>query len=146
MFLKRLRSFARLPRGERWLALRAMGWLAVARVGLHVLPFRRLHGFIAPPSLPCVPPRVEWPRAVRRALSRASRTLPGSSCLAQSLVAERLLVQGGHPAQLSIGVSRDAGPSGARVDLDAHAWVESGGLLVTGDYPHDRYQVLGSLR
>ena len=87
----------------------------------------------------------DWPRAVRRAGQRAARTLPGSSCLARSLVAELLLRRGGHPATLRIGVA--ALPvaevvGAARADLDAHAWVESGGLLVAGDADLDRYTEL----
>lgn len=59
-------------------------------------------------------------------------------------MAERLLRQGGHSARLSIGVADAAPPGESRVTLDAHAWVESGGVLVTGDDPRGRYRVLAT--
>lgn len=74
---------------------------------------------------------------IRRAMERASRTLPASSCLARSLAAELLLRERGVPARLSIGVA-DRKP-GAPLALDAHAWVESEGLVVVGDSELERY-------
>jgi len=85
-----------------------------------------------------------WPLAVRRAVLRAARSLPASSCLAQSLVAERLLRRGGSDARLTIGVAPVSAANAERVTLDAHAWVESGGVLVTGDDPHERYRILAT--
>ncbi|MFI5246196.1 MAG: lasso peptide biosynthesis B2 protein, partial [Gemmatimonadales bacterium] len=141
MFLTRLRSFSRLPAGERRLAARAIAWLVVTRTALHVLPFDRLHTLLAGRPRAGAPVPDDGPLAVRRAIVRASRALPASSCLAQSLVAERLLREGGHGARLSIGVAAADRSHEARVGLDAHAWVESGGVLVTGDDPHGRFQV-----
>lgn len=148
MFLTRLRNFAALPAREQRLALTAIAWLALTRVALRVVSFNRVHALVAGPDV--APTRTtaargdDGPRAVRRALLRASRSLPGCTCLAQSLVAERLLRRGGHAARLSIGVADTALPGDARVTLDAHAWVESGGVLVTGDDPHGRYRVLAT--
>ena len=124
--------------------MRAVVWLALTRGGLRLLPFDRLHAVIGgrPPARAHTDSA--WPRAVRRAVLRASRSLPGSSCLAQSLVAERLLRHGGSRARLSIGVADAQAGDAARVVLDAHAWVESGGVLVTGDDPHNRYRVLAT--
>ena len=147
MFLNRLGNFARLPAAERSLALRAMGLLAVTRAALRLLPFDRAHALIAGAPRRAAPAGGDLPRTVRRAVLRAARSLPGSSCLAQSLVAERLLRAGGGAARLSIGVALRGDAAldpHMRVGLDAHAWVESGGVLVTGDDPHDRYRVLAT--
>jgi transglutaminase superfamily protein len=144
LFLTRLASFARLPAAERRLALRAIALLAATRVALRLLPFDRAHALIAGAARHAVPSGDDLPHAVRRAVIRAARSLPGSSCLAQSLVAERLLRAGGRAARLSIGVAAPDDAATARIGFDAHAWVESGGLLVTGDDPHDRYQVLAT--
>jgi hypothetical protein len=124
--------------------MRAIVWLALTRAGLRLLPFDRLHTMVAGRPPGAAPADDAWPRAVRRAVLRASRSLPGSSCLAQSLVAERLLRHGGSRARLSIGVAHAQAAGVPRVTLDAHAWVESGGVLVTGDDPHDRYRVLAT--
>jgi hypothetical protein len=148
LFLTRLRSFARLPRGERGLALRAIGWLVVVRAGLVLVSFTTLRSFTRRGVRPAQTPRAEWPMLARRAVLRASRSLPGTTCLAQSLVAERLLRAGGCDARLSIGVAAAVIAGGStdsrRRSLDAHAWVESGGVLVTGDDPHERYELLAS--
>jgi hypothetical protein len=144
LFLTRLRSFLRLPAAERRLAARAIAWLVITRVGLRLFSFNRVHALTAGRSRDGARSREDWPRAVRRAILRASRSLPGSSCLAQSLVAERLLREGGRGARLSIGVANRDGSIASRITLDAHAWVESDGVLVTGDDPHERYQVLAT--
>jgi hypothetical protein len=142
--LRRLRSFAALSALERGLALRAIGWLALTRAALVLVSFGRLRRWVERGDLPRRPSApADWPRSVRRAVSRAARTLPGSTCLAQSLVAERLLRAGGHAARLTLGVAR--GPvSGAERGLDAHAWVESGGVLVAGDAELERYTQLAT--
>lgn len=77
---------------------------------------------------------------MRRAVQRAARALPGSSCLAQTLAAMALLRAGGAPALVTIGVSTQAPDGGP--GLDAHAWVHSGDTLVAGDGPIDRYSTL----
>jgi len=141
LFLTRIRSYSRLPAAEKALAVRAIFSLAFVRVALRLLSFDRVHALMAGQSAPGARSGDAWPLAVRRAVLRASRSLPGSSCLAQSLVAERLLRRGGSQARLTIGVA----PADAqRVTLDAHAWVESGGVLVTGDDPHERYRILAT--
>ena len=141
--LRRLRSFAALCTLERRLALRAIGWLALARAALILMSFARLRRWAETRDPPPRAAETDWPHHVRRALSRAARTLPGSTCLARSLVAERLLRAGGHAARLTIGVAR--GPlSGAERTLDAHAWVESGGVLVAGDAELERYTHLAT--
>jgi hypothetical protein len=148
LFLTRLRSFARLPRGERGLALRAIGWLVAVRAGLALVSFTRLRSLTGRGVRRGTSPVPEWPVLVRRAVARASRSLPGTTCLAQSLVAERLLRAGGCDARLSIGVAPAVISGGSnrssREPLDAHAWVESGGVLVTGEDPHERYELLAS--
>lgn len=131
MALKRLSSLARLPAREQWFALRALGTMAAIRLALWLLPFGKLRALVdrvataapAPQALP--DPVVAG--AVRRAVNRAARTIPGSVCLAQALTAELLLRRDGQPARVSIGVALDGKP------LAAHAWVESAGVLVTGD-------------
>jgi hypothetical protein len=148
LFLTRLRSFARLPGAEQRLALRALIWIVFVRGGLVLFKFTRVRGLVSGPLRSETARRADWPAMVRRAVLRASRSVPGTTCLAESLVAERLLRAGGCDARLSIGVAHAivaGAPAGvARNALDAHAWVESDGVLVTGDDPHERYEVLAT--
>lgn len=143
--LRRFGSFVRLTSGERRLALQAVAWLVVARVALRVMTFSTIRQFVDSQSGSSAATDSDWPLAVRRAGQRAARTMPASSCLARSLVGELLLRRGGHPATLRIGVAAlpvaEAGGT-TRAELDAHAWVESGGLLVAGDADLHRYTEL----
>jgi hypothetical protein len=126
--LSRLRSFNRFPASEQWFALRALGTLALVRLALWVLPFGSLRALVERLArAPLTTADPAYARAVRRAVDRAERSIPGSACLAQALTAEILLRRAGQAARVSIGVAPDGTP------IDAHAWVESAGVLVTGD-------------
>lgn len=123
------------------MAVRAILRLATMRGILRFAPFDRVRRFIDSRPRGTTPPD---PRAaaltVRRAMSRAERTLPGSTCLARSLAAEWLLGEHGLGAKLSIGVA--TATPGAALPLDAHAWVESEGLIIAGDGELARYAAL----
>ncbi|HVZ48212.1 MAG TPA: lasso peptide biosynthesis B2 protein [Gemmatimonadaceae bacterium] len=136
--LHRIRTAAALPRTEFQLTLRAIGALAAARVLIALVGFRRLRGFVgvAPPR---ARPDAAYARMVRRAVDRAARTIPGSKCLAQALVATRLRRAGGVPGDLTIGVVK-AGTA----TFEAHAWARSGDMIVTGDPDLSRYTELAT--
>lgn len=126
--LRRAGKLTTLPSGERALALQALGTLSVVRLLLWVLPFRHVRAVVDRwASAPTGETDLAIARAVRRAVDRAARTITGSDCLPQALTAELMLRRAGLPARVSIGVA-----SNGKL-LSAHAWVESAGLLVTGD-------------
>ncbi|MHB1312595.1 MAG: lasso peptide biosynthesis B2 protein [Gemmatimonadaceae bacterium] len=126
--LPRIRSLGALPAGERRLALQALGTLSVVRLLLRLYPFGRVREIVDRwAAATGAAPDATFAGAVRRAVDRAARTIPGSSCLPQALTAELMLRRAGRSARVSIGVAPDGQP------LDAHAWVESAGILVTGD-------------
>jgi hypothetical protein len=66
-------------------------------------------------------------RRVARAMRLTSRLVPGATCLTQALAAQILLGQRGYHLQLRIGVAKDGGGR-----LEAHAWLESQGMVVIG--------------
>lgn len=136
--IRRLSTLIGLPRAERTIALRALLVLAAVRAALAALPFRRVRAVVdALAGRRSAIADESEARAVRRAVDRAARTVPGSACLAQALAAEILLRRAGCPAHVRIGVAPDGRP------LDAHAWVESAGVVVTGDADDlHRYQTL----
>jgi hypothetical protein len=119
-----------------------MGWLLVARAAVATAGLDRFKRWIDA-GVPRTPAAADWRWRVRRAMSRASRTVPGSSCLVQALAAYALLRRGGHPAELSIGVAR-ATRNGA--PIDAHAWVSCGDLVVTGDSELASFTELAQVR
>ena len=69
------------------------------------------------------------------------RYMPGvGTCLTQALTARVLLARRGHPALLRIGVVK-----GEEGQLQAHAWLESGGRVVIGGSELERYVPLVAL-
>jgi hypothetical protein len=80
--------------------------------------------------------QVGW--AVRAA---ARRTPWESNCLAQAIAAKWMLQQRGIPSTLTLGVAKDReNPS----NLDAHAWLDCGGEILTGRRGHQRFTVIST--
>jgi hypothetical protein len=137
-FLRRLRNLTRLTAAERRLAVSAVGTLALARVALATAEWPRVRRLVDSAGgrgpLKDDPP---YARAVSDAMLRAARLMPGARCLPQALAAEVMLRRAGRSARTSIGVALDGAP------LAAHAWVESAGVMVTGDIADlGKYQTL----
>ncbi|MDP1891184.1 MAG: lasso peptide biosynthesis B2 protein [Gemmatimonadaceae bacterium] len=137
MTAHRLASFFRLPASERRLAARALATLAIVRLALFLIPFPLARKGVDRWSGDGQreTPNPATAEAVRRALERAARTLPGSACLAQALTAEVLLRRAGQSVEVSIGVAPGVAPGASSVRnlLNAHAWARSAGVLVAGD-------------
>ena len=136
--MKRLFKFFRLPATDRSLLVKAAFIVGAVRLGLWGLPFRTLRRLLArvaqqPAGLHQACPERSR-RADRSSLDRiawavtvASRYVPAASCLTQALATQVLLGRRGHPACLRIGVEK-----GEEGQLQAHAWVESDGMVVIG--------------
>jgi hypothetical protein len=132
---------------EPWLLGQAVLAMAAARLGLSVLSFgtfRRVFE-IGPPQGPrrdATPADATdaTPRAVIRAVTRAGRIVPRSTCLVQAVAARTLLTRRQQPAELRIGVARsDAGR------LEAHAWLERDGRVILGGPTTERFAPLPAL-
>jgi hypothetical protein len=138
----RLASFLGLPPAERRLIVAAAGLLAGIRIGLWVLPFRRVHA--AARSLANGPrPRDGGGPPVERivwAVGAADRFVPRTTCLVRALAAQTLLARFGHASQLRLGV---AGGSGRL--FEAHAWLERDGRVLIGGPVEGRYVPLPAL-
>lgn len=120
--LARLRA---LTRAERRALATAAFLLAPCRLGLRVLGFARMKSWVEREPVAAAGPRALSCGAAARMVDAAARHLPFSStCLDRSLLLTWMLRRSGHGAELLIGV-RVAGDS-----LEAHAWVECGGLPV----------------
>ena len=115
-------------------------WLAAIKLGLTLLPYRKLRSLVdrvasATRSLrntpPASPERIAW------AVERASHYVPGATCLTQALVAKVLLERYGYSTLVRVGFTRTNGA----LPL-AHAWVESDGRVVLGGSDLRRYTPL----
>lgn len=130
-----------LSGAERRLLLVAGSTVLAVRIGLYLLPFRRLHELARRPALP--PARasgVHAPERIAWAVAAAARLVPRASCLTQAVAAQRLLERAGHPVQLRMGVGKDEGGG-----VIAHAWVERDGTVLIGDIGLEQYTPLPAL-
>jgi Transglutaminase-like superfamily len=140
-------KFIRLGRRDRALALVAARTLAVNWIGLRTIGFTavkrraarvtgsnpRAHSWCGPPPRRLVSPpsveRISW------AVRAASRFIPnGSNCLLRALATQSMLGRFGYRSELRIGV-RKADDGG----IAAHAWLESGGAVVIGEFELEHY-------
>ena len=123
--------------------LEAVLWLALARLGLLILPFHRLAPWLGAHMAQTgraldtraegLAQEVGW--AVRAV---ARRTPWESACLAQAIAAKAMLRRRGLPSTLYLGVARDEARR-----LTAHAWLRCGAEVITGgDY--SEYAVISS--
>jgi hypothetical protein len=128
--LTRIQKFVQLQRPERWLLLRALVLLAVVRLSLRLLPFDTLERLLSKLMTVDADAGKQQELSVERriwAVQTASRYIPHATCLTQALTAQVLLGLGGIPACVRIGVSK-----AATEELEAHAWLESGGEVLLG--------------
>jgi hypothetical protein len=114
----------RLSSQDRRDAARALGWLVVVHAGLRLLPYRRVRAFVnaVAPRGPAISPE-----ACGRAVARASVLFPPAQCLSRALAAECLLRRAGKTTDLKFAAGFDQSHA-----LQAHAWLECDGAVVTG--------------
>lgn len=120
--------------------------LGLARLAISTLAFKRLVSRLGVsvgvhPWLPLVEPgqenRARW---IGQVVRQAARVTPwDSNCFPQTVVARVLLGWYGVPYCVFFGVRRKA-EDGA---FDAHAWVASGRIRVTGGFGFSHYTVVG---
>lgn len=112
------------PRDVAWL-LRCLLIVAIMRIALSLLPYRRIGRWIpAPAGAPANDDdvyRVAW------GVAAVAKLIPHASCLTQALAGQYLLAKAGHPATIQIGVARE---KDGRVS--AHAWLLHGDRIVLG--------------
>src|SRR5579859_7501325 len=143
-------KFARLPFSEKLLILRALAVVAAVKTGLITVGFaavRRVTSAQAKPSLdrsgkPAAVPnptprenRHPSPDTIAQAVEAASLRIPGGrNCLVRALATEYLLHRYCYPCELRIGAKR-----GQAGEFTAHAWLESGGRVLIGDFELKSY-------
>lgn len=136
--MKRIAKFFALSAPDRALVLRTFAPLVAMRVAMWTLPFARVSRICDAMSRPLradssqirpSPERIAW------AVEALSRVVPrGKNCLVRALATGIVLKRYGYPSELKIGVMK---PAGGR--FEAHAWLESGGNVVIGDFQLDQY-------
>ena len=144
MFVNTLKSFARLPRQDQRLLIRAFCLAGFVRLVILIVPFRRLSPFLG--SHMGESPREEddarlaYAWRVGQTVETVSRYTPWKSkCLVQAVVAKILLRRLGIANTLYMGVARDEGEG-----LVAHAWLRCGETILTGGQGRERFTVVST--
>ena len=132
----RLQKFAQLDNSDKWLFLRAVGWLALARIRLSVTSFSSLAEALARKSGPLGSEAdPELLNRIGFAVRAAANNVPWrSDCFPQAIAARKLLQGHGFGSTIHLGVAK----SGDDV-LTGHAWLTCGDIVVTGGGTMDRY-------
>jgi hypothetical protein len=142
--MKRLLKFMRLSTTDRKILLKSVALLWMVRLGLWVLPFQKLRELLERRGRRTLTTPVDSNAVekITRCITLMSRYVPAATCLTQALVTVTMLEESGLPADLRIGVTRKK--SG---ELEAHAWVESGGKVIIGGAHADltRFTVLHAI-
>ena len=127
MISRKLQTFFGLSLPERRLALAAIALTACVRLGLWLVPFRRIQYWCEHRGQAKKSGCDIGVREIVWAVRLGSRYVPRATCLTQALTAQILLARHGHAGEVHIGVALD-GERGFR----AHAWVEHGGEVLIG--------------
>ena len=133
---EKLKRFVELDGSDKWLFLRAVGWLAVARMMLIITPFKQLSAkFSAKPHADSVDPDPDYLRRVSFAVSAAANNVPWrSDCFPQAIAARILLNRKGYDSTIHLGVERTGSNTVA-----GHAWLTCGDTTVTGGEQADHF-------
>ena len=136
---EKLMKFGRLSGADKWLLLCAATWLAIARIMLVIVPFRRLSARLsAEPDAAPAEPDSELLHRIGRAVSvAASHVSWRSDCFPQTIAARMLLKRYGYTSIIHIGVEHVVDD-----ELAGHAWLTCGEIVVTGGADLDRYTEL----
>jgi hypothetical protein len=136
-----LRRFCEIPQARKRLLGEALLALAVARVAMACIPFRKIAGWLGTPGAAtpatATAQEIHIAQEIGWAVEAWARRVPWDSrCLAQALAATALLRRRGLEGTVSFG--------GGRIDggeFSAHAWLRLGSCMVTGGPGHDRFKI-----
>jgi hypothetical protein len=133
---RKLAKFRALGPAEKWTLLHATVWLALARVMIIAVPFRKLAERLSGTQGSSKgEPDPELLERVGFAVRAAASNVPWrSDCFPQSIAGWMLLKHHGYASTIHLGVERSG-----ETNLIGHAWLTSGETVVTGGEDLDRY-------
>ncbi len=140
-----LSKFSRLRWRERGRLGEAFFYLALARIALLFIPFKRLAARLGKqqhqsPATLALPIQHAQARRIGWAVTTMSRYVPwDSACLAQAVAAKWMLQKRGLTSTMYLGVAYDA-----QKKMLAHAWLRCGEVYVTGAPQHKRFTVVAT--
>jgi hypothetical protein len=141
--MSKLGKFSRLSGVERRLFLEAVGWCAVVRLTMLLVPFRKYASLLGVPleksSVNCVASvainKQYLPEQIGLAVRRASRSVPWETrCFVEAIAAKRMLKRRNIPCTIYLGLKKiEIIKEGEYMeDIAAHAWIACGDIIVAG--------------
>ena len=135
--LKRYQGASAVHKHLLWEALFA---LAIARIVMAFVPFRRIAGWLGSPGIEspttATPEDTRTAEAIGWAVGVLGQRVPWDGrCLAQALAATGMLRRRGMEGTVTLGVRE-----GKAAGFDAHAWLRMGSCIVTGGPGHEEYK------
>lgn len=117
-------------------------WLGMARLVILILPFRWVEPYLgkrmAESTLDIPPDKPMQLRQVAWVVNKVSRYTPWQSkCLVQAIAAKRMLQSRKIVSTLYLGVTKNKSTA-----LEAHAWLRSGTVYVTGGQDRQDFTVV----
>ena len=134
-----VRRFCRISRSRKRLLCEALIALAIARIAMALLPFRRIAAWMGTPGAAtpatATVEEISIAKEIGWAVGVVARRVPWDGrCLAQALAGTGMLRHRGLEGTVSFGVCRDG-----ITELNAHAWLRFGSCMVTGGLGHQRF-------
>ena len=141
-----MRMLQKLPTAyrHRTILLEALFWLGIARFVILTLPFRWVVPYLGQPMtespLNALPDEPHQLKHVAWAVNTISRYTPWKSqCLVQEMAAKRMLQSRNIDSTLYLGIIRSKPKL-----LEAHAWLRSGPVYLTGGKGHKHFRVVAT--
>jgi hypothetical protein len=135
-----LKRYTRISSARKMLLWEALAALAIARLAMAFLPFRRIAAWLgtagAEGPATATAEETRTAQEIGWAVGALARRVPWDGrCLAQALAATGMLRRRGLEGTVSFGAR-----SGELAGFDAHAWLRLGSCMVTGGPGHKRFQ------
>jgi Transglutaminase-like superfamily len=132
----RLSKFIKLPAPDRWLLSSAVVSLIRARFTVMFVSVRKILLPVAPQieavSSDTDAEKISW------AVETAARIVPtAKNCFVRAIAGRDMLARRGVSSQIRLGVAKNSPDI-----LSAHAWLECGSTIVTGEGEHRSYAAM----
>jgi hypothetical protein len=149
MLINHLKKFSKLPTKEKVFFMEAYLTLGIMRGAVLTIPFKRLtkslrqstnnkHAQLVGDT------QMETAVTIGRVIMKAAVHTPWeSTCLAQSLTVQRMLINRGIPGVFYLGVAKD---ETAGEKMKAHSWSQCGETIITGEIGHEDFTVLSAYK
>lgn len=129
----KLQTIRNLPAATSWLFLKAVFISAVVRATLLFLPFKKVLSWLGEPNKETAQDTTAaytaYAHKVKTALWLCNKYTPWKTeCYVQALTARILLRRKGVPSTIYIGFRKNSDNQ-----YEGHAWLRTGGIIVTGN-------------